>query len=165
MARPWTILSTHGIVLMCVARDRGMRLRDIADCVGVAERTAFGAVSDLVEADYLRRYKDGTRNRYEVNPEAPFRHPTMADHWIGELLAVLLPGRLARPREQGDAQAASDLQGRRVAAEDRRSTPRPLPGSQGRRRDDALDAQLAEARKALRAVEARLAEVEAGRGG
>lgn len=100
MARPWTILSTHGLVLLCVARDPGMRLRDIAECVGVTERTAFGAVCDLVEAGYLRRDKVGNRNRYEVNPEAPFRHPTMDDHWVGELLAVLVPGRLSRPEKE-----------------------------------------------------------------
>ncbi len=97
MARTWTVLSNHGIALVCVARDRGIRLRDLADRMGVSDRTAFGVVDDLIEAGYLRRYKDGNRNRYEVNPEAPLRHPTMDDHWIGELLAVLVPESL-RPQ-------------------------------------------------------------------
>ncbi len=91
MAQTWTVLSNHGIALVCVARDPGIRLRDLADCMGVSDRTGFGVVDDLIEGGYLRRYKDGNRNRYEVNPEAPMRHPTMDDHWVGELLAVLVP--------------------------------------------------------------------------
>jgi hypothetical protein len=74
-----------------------MRIRDIADCMGVSDRTAFGVVNDLVEAGYLRRYKDWNRNRYEVVPDMPLRHPTIADHWVGELLAVLAPKSVRRP--------------------------------------------------------------------
>ena len=98
MAKRWTVLSNHGITLVCVARDPGMRLIEIAECVGVRERTAFGIVSELCEAGYLRRYKEGNRNRYEVNPEAPLRHRTMSDHWVGELLAVLAPESLRGER-------------------------------------------------------------------
>ncbi len=91
MGQDWTVLSNHGIALVCVARDPGIRLRDLADRMGVSDRTAFGVVDDLIEGGYLRRYKDGNRNRYEINPEAPLRHPTMDDHWVGELLVVLTP--------------------------------------------------------------------------
>jgi len=98
MAKPWTVLSNHGIALVCVAREPGMRMRDIADCMGVSDRTAFGVVDDLVEEGYLRRYKYGNRNRYEVNPEAPLRHPTMEGHWVGEILSVIVPESVRRTR-------------------------------------------------------------------
>ena len=88
MRKPWTILSTHGLTLMCVARDPGMRLREIANSVGVTERTAFSAIGDLVQAGYLRRHKQGTRNRYEVNADAPFDHPLMKGSKVGKLLAT-----------------------------------------------------------------------------
>ena len=105
MAQTWTVLSNHGIALVCVARDPGIRLRDLADCIGVSDRTAFGVVNDLIEGGYLRRYKDGNRNRYEINPEAPMRHPTMDDHWVGELLAVLVPESLRRKDPEGGAKS------------------------------------------------------------
>ena len=35
----WTFLSNHGHVLMCLAADPDARLRDIAERVGVTERT------------------------------------------------------------------------------------------------------------------------------
>src|SRR5215210_1721159 len=107
MAKPWTVLSNHGIALVCVAREPGMRMRDIADCMGVSDRTAFGVVDDLVEEGYLRRSKDGNRNRYEVNPEAPLRHPTMEGHWVGEILAVIVPESM-RGRRPPSEKAAPD---------------------------------------------------------
>jgi len=104
MPKPWTVLSNHGIALVCVAREPGLRMRDIADCMGVSDRTAFGVVEDLVKEGYLRRWKEGNRNRYEVNPVAPLRHPTIDGHWVGEILAVLVPEsiRRSRPSAAGD---------------------------------------------------------------
>ena len=43
-----------------------LRLRDIADRLGVTERTAFGLVHDLCDAGILQRSKIGRRNRYEI---------------------------------------------------------------------------------------------------
>jgi hypothetical protein len=103
MACTWTVLSNHGIALVCVARDPGIRLRDLADCIGVSDRTAFGVVDELIEAGYLHRYKQGNRNRYEVNLELPMRHPTMDDHWVGEMLAVLATEGLRRDRASDKA--------------------------------------------------------------
>jgi hypothetical protein len=87
--RRWTLLSNHGVALVVVARDPGIRLREIAETVGVTERTAYAIVRDLVAAGYLSRYRKGNRSRYEVNPEVPLRHPALADYWVGELLVVL----------------------------------------------------------------------------
>ncbi len=70
-----------------------MTLRQIGDCVGITERAAHRIVSDLVETGYLEKRRVGTRNAYEVKPDVPMRHPLIADHWIGELLAVLVADR------------------------------------------------------------------------
>jgi hypothetical protein len=86
----WTFLTNHALVLLCVAGDPQMRLRDIADCVGITERAAFRIVTDLEAAGYLTRFKEGARNHYEVHPEVPLRHPNIQDHAVGEILSVLL---------------------------------------------------------------------------
>jgi hypothetical protein len=63
-----------------------VRLRDIADTVGITERAAQRIVSDLVEAGFVRRELVGRRNRYTIDRDAKMRHPSQADHAIGELL-------------------------------------------------------------------------------
>ncbi len=85
----WTFLTNHAHVLLCVARDPEVRLRDIAAAVGITERAAQGIVTDLVTAGYLERTKDGRRNRYAVHSELPLRHPLERAHAIGEILEVL----------------------------------------------------------------------------
>ncbi|WP_081743450.1 winged helix-turn-helix domain-containing protein [Arthrobacter sp. H20] len=85
----WTFLTNHTHVLMCVANDPGMRFRDIAVAVGITERAAQRIVAELVAAGYLQRQRDGRRNRYQLYPELPLRHPLERHHQIGELLEVL----------------------------------------------------------------------------
>ncbi len=87
--REWTFLTNHARVLLCVARDPGMRLRDIAATVGITERSAFGIVTDLTEAGYVVKQKDGRRNRYQVQAHLPLPEPTTQERSIGEVLAVL----------------------------------------------------------------------------
>ena len=91
----WTFLSNHGHVLMCIAADPDSRLRDIAERVGITERSVFGIVSDLEAAEVVRRVKVGRRNRYEVHLDAPLRHPIESAHTVGELIAAVGP----RPTE------------------------------------------------------------------
>lgn len=86
----WRFLSNHGSALLCVARNPNSRLRDIADCVGITERAAHTLVSDLVEDGYLVKRRHGNRNTYELRPDVPLRDPLLADHWVGELVAVLV---------------------------------------------------------------------------
>lgn len=92
-ARPenvdWTFLTNHGHVLLAIASDPTLRLRDIADIVGITERTAVGIVSDLEEAGYIKREKVGRRNHYLLDPSRPLRHPSEAHHQIGELLDAI----------------------------------------------------------------------------
>jgi Mn-dependent DtxR family transcriptional regulator len=59
----WSFLTNHARVLLCIAHDPGVRLRDIAARTGVTERTAYGIVTDLTEAGYVVKHKDGRRNR------------------------------------------------------------------------------------------------------
>ena len=87
----WTFLTNHAHVLLCIARDPDVRLRDIATDVGITERAAQRIVADLVEAGYVERERDGRRNRYQLNPELPLRHPLEREHAVGEILRVLTP--------------------------------------------------------------------------
>ena len=85
----WTFFTNHAHVLVCIAADPGIRLRDVATRVGVTERAAQPIVADLVEAGYLQRARDGRRNRYKIRAELPLRHPVEQAHRVGEILAVL----------------------------------------------------------------------------
>ncbi len=73
MSREWGFLTNHGRVLVCIAHDPGARLRDIATELGITERTAYGIVTDLTEAGYVVKEKDGRRNKYEVQGHLPLR--------------------------------------------------------------------------------------------
>lgn len=99
--RPWTFLANHGHALICIARDSGIRLRDLALAVGVTERTAQTIVNDLVEAGYIERERVGTRSRYRINAELPLRHPIEQDHAVGELVMTLAAAAGSRePRDR-----------------------------------------------------------------
>ena len=85
----WTFLTNHAHALLCIARDPGIRLRDVAERVGVTERASQRIVSDLVEAGYLDRIREGRRNTYRIKGDRPLRHPVERGHHIGEILEVL----------------------------------------------------------------------------
>jgi hypothetical protein len=85
----WTFLTNHGHVLLVVAADPDVRLRDIADQVGVTERTAMGIITDLERAGYIRREKIGRRNHYSLCHDRPLRHPLEQHHKIDRLLSAL----------------------------------------------------------------------------
>jgi len=85
----WTFLSNHAHVLICVSRQPGIRLRDVAETVGITERTAQRIVGELIDAGYLKRSKDGRRNRYDIEATLPLRHPLESGHSVGEILEVL----------------------------------------------------------------------------
>ncbi len=85
----WTFLSNHGRVLLFLARDPEMRLRDIAARAAITERSAYGIVTDLAEAGYVVKQKDGRRNRYQIQAHLPLLEPTSQEHTVGEILALL----------------------------------------------------------------------------
>lgn len=87
----WTFLSNHSHVLLCIASDPTIRGRDIAERVGITERSAQSIVADLVEAGYLTREKVGRRNHYEVHADQPLRHPVEQGNSVAELLRLVDP--------------------------------------------------------------------------
>ena len=90
MATPsWTFLTNHARVLLCIAHDPGARLRDIAAGLDITERTAYGIVSDLAQAGYIVKQKDGRRNRYEIQAHLPLPEPSSQERTLGEVLALL----------------------------------------------------------------------------
>jgi predicted transcriptional regulator len=85
----WSFLTNHARVLLCIAHDPGVRLRDIAARTGVTERTAYGIVTDLTEAGYVVKHKDGRRNRYQIQAHLPLPEPDSRERTIGEILTLL----------------------------------------------------------------------------
>ena len=86
---PWTFLSNHGHVLVCIVRDPNVRVREIAQAVGITERAVQRILSELEEARVIVRTRLGRRTHYEVNERLPFRHPIEAQHSVGELIRAV----------------------------------------------------------------------------
>jgi predicted transcriptional regulator len=105
----WDFLTNHAHVLTCVARDPGIRVRDIAAAVGITERAAHRILSELVEEGYVQRQRTGRRNRYQVVPELPLRHPLVQEREIGDLLEVLLKSAPSTTRMDGASSAGGGL--------------------------------------------------------
>jgi len=91
----WTFLSNHAHVLLCIARDRDTRVRDIAADVGITERATQRILNELVDANVLRRERVGRRNHYEIEADVPLRHPLESHKSVGDLLRLLK----SRPRK------------------------------------------------------------------
>jgi DNA-binding MarR family transcriptional regulator len=91
-ASGWDFLTNHAHVLVCVAHDSGLRVREIAAAVGITERAAHRILSELVDEGYVERERQGRRNRYQVKPELPLRHPLFQEREVGDLLKVLSEG-------------------------------------------------------------------------
>ena len=85
----WTFLTPHARVLLCVAHDPGVRLRDIAASLNISERSAFGIITDLARAGYVVKGKDGRRNRYHIQAHLPLPGPDGRERTIGEILDLL----------------------------------------------------------------------------
>lgn len=85
-SKPWTILTSHGRVLLLIAHNPDLRIRDIAKRAEITERSAQAIVTDLEEVGYIDRERVGRRNTYRVNRELPFRHSAEAEHTVGELI-------------------------------------------------------------------------------
>ena len=94
--KPWRFVTNHTQVLLCIARDGDVRMRDLAELVGITERAAQRIVADLVDAGFVERERVGRRNRYAINRSRAMRHPQQFDHEIGELLDLL---ELEEPRD------------------------------------------------------------------
>src|SRR5260370_7507716 len=89
MVTSWTFLTIHARVLLLVANDPGVRLRDIAASLDITERSAFGIITDLVEAGYVIKEKEGRRNRYHIQAHLPLPEPTPRQLTVRDVLALL----------------------------------------------------------------------------
>ena len=87
--KPWTFVTSHTQVLLCIAQDPETRMRDIADKVGITERAAQRIVADLIESGYVERMHVGRRNHYSINPTVEMRHQLQRGLEIGALLDLL----------------------------------------------------------------------------
>jgi DNA-binding MarR family transcriptional regulator len=85
--KPWRFVTNHTQVLLCIARDPDVRIKTIAESVGITERAAQRIVRDLIESGFVQRERIGRRNRYVVEREQRMRHQAQHEH--GELLDVL----------------------------------------------------------------------------
>jgi len=82
----WTFLSNHGHVLVCLADDPDMLLKDVASNIGITERAVQQIVADLEGARVITRHREGRRNRYVVRREVRFRHPLEAGLRVGDFI-------------------------------------------------------------------------------
>jgi DNA-binding IclR family transcriptional regulator len=89
--KPWTFITNHTRVLAVIAENPNVRLRDIAQAIGITERATQRIVADLEEAGYLSHEKVGRRNAYKIEPEKHLRHELEQNNQIRALLDVLRP--------------------------------------------------------------------------
>jgi hypothetical protein len=85
----WTFLTNHAKVLVCIARDPGIRLRDLSERVGITERAVHRIVVELADAGYITRERNGRRNRYTINADFPLPDAIVREQNVGTLLEVL----------------------------------------------------------------------------
>src|SRR5690554_2420401 len=97
----WTFLTNHSHVLLCLARDNSMRMRDIAEAVGITERAVQRIIADLEEAGYITHERRGRRNRYQVRGDLSLRHPMEQHRRIEDLIQLIC----------GDVLPSSDAEG------------------------------------------------------
>lgn len=90
----WTFLTNHAQVLLCLVQDSEIRLRDVAERVGITERAAQRILADLIATGYVRSERIGRRNHYAVDRTQAMRHAAQFGQEIGPLLDLLEPGQL-----------------------------------------------------------------------
>jgi predicted ArsR family transcriptional regulator len=85
----WSFLTNHAQVLLCIAHDPNIRLRDIGEAVGITERAAHRIIVELAAAGYISRRRDGRRNHYTIQSHLPLPDPLAREQKLGDLLAIL----------------------------------------------------------------------------
>ena len=84
----WTFLSNHAHVLIVLASDSDLRMREIAARVGITERAVQRIIGELTDAGYLETLREGRRNRYRIHPERTLRHPIEAHRKVLDLIRL-----------------------------------------------------------------------------
>jgi DNA-binding MarR family transcriptional regulator len=103
----WSLLTTHALVLLCIARNPETRVREIAAAVGISERGAHQIVADLVLARYVQRTRVGRRNRYAIEEKTPLKHGPVKHRRVASIVALLEPEPAERPTKVRGAREAS----------------------------------------------------------
>ena len=98
----WTFLTNHTQVLLRISQKSDLRLRDVAQTVGITERAVQRIVADLAAAGIIERRRVGRRNQYLINRSAAMRHAAQAEHHVGPLLDLL------RPKDERDTGGGTD---------------------------------------------------------
>jgi hypothetical protein len=101
LVAPFSFLTNHGAVLLCIAEDPRMRMRDIAATVDITERAAQRIVADLIDNGYVERTRTGRRNSYTIRTDLPVALPAQRDVDLQSLLTVLLPSGSSTARRDG----------------------------------------------------------------
>ena len=102
----WTFLTNHAQVLVCIADDPGVRLREIGERVGITERAAHRIVVELAAAGYITRQRTGRRNQYTINAHLPVGDAIARERNVGQLLEILsAPERSERQIDPTDSAA------------------------------------------------------------
>jgi predicted ArsR family transcriptional regulator len=123
----WKFFTNHALVLICLANDPDMLLREIADAVGITERAAHRIIGDLEEGGYISRERKGRRNYYQVHAEAALEqpgldHPMLKGRTMGEIAVSYiaagrrnvgddLPAEVERAAQQARKAAARGTRG------------------------------------------------------
>jgi DNA-binding IscR family transcriptional regulator len=91
----WNLMATHGILLFYIAANPDSTMRQMSESLSLTERRIAQVVRDLAEAGYLTVTRTGRRNSYAVNPEAPFRHPTLSHVKLGRVVEAVSKSAMA----------------------------------------------------------------------
>ena len=96
----WSFFTNHARALICIARDPGIRLKDLAVALSITERSAYAIVTELVDAGYVVKDKDGRRNRYRVESQLPLPESIARERTVGEVLGLLVDADVRRRLDQ-----------------------------------------------------------------
>ncbi len=86
----WTFFTNHAHVLVCLAGDPEMRLRDVGAQVGITERAIQKIVAELEAGGVLERERHGRRNVYRILGKLPLRHPVESHCTVEGLIRFVL---------------------------------------------------------------------------
>jgi predicted transcriptional regulator len=100
-AHRWKFLTNYAQVLVCIANDPGVLLREISEQVGITERAAHRIVTELVDADYIKRERNGRRNQYTIQSGLPLPDRLGRVQRISDLLTILIGTGNEFPDTQG----------------------------------------------------------------
>ncbi|MFI7442779.1 helix-turn-helix transcriptional regulator [Nonomuraea indica] len=114
----WTFLTNHARVLLAIARNPQVRVRDIAAAIGITERAAQGIVTDLKEAGYLDPVRVGRRNHYTIDARQTFRHPTEAQMPVQALIDMFTHRDLSEADIEPRPARDDDVAGSRPVGDD-----------------------------------------------